>query len=156
MQPLNRGPNCHLHGYIPSGPLKFTRTTLCTLCPSQLLSLEETKHQNFTAIFNHLDQLLMSIEFQETAALPKTILRTIKREYLKLQPDEKINIATTKDLDNTSVKQMSLSLKAPFTNCVCNTSTEPKVRIAKILNRVPLFYELYRRALIFYSANRKR
>jgi hypothetical protein len=71
----------------------------------------------------------MSIH-QETAALPKTILRTIKREYLKLQPDEKINIATTKDLDNTTVEKMSLFLKASFTNCVCNTSTDQKVRIA--------------------------
>ena len=140
----------------PCRPLKFTRTTFWPLCPSQLLSLEETKHQNFTAIFNHLDQLLMSIEFQETAALPKTILRTIKREYLKLQPDEKINIATTKDLDNTTVEQMSLCLKAPFTNCVCNTSTEQKVRIAKKLNRVLFFYDLYRGSLIFDSANRTR
>ena len=74
----------------------------------------------------------MSIEFQETAALPKTILRTIKREYLKLQPDEKINIATTKDLDNPTVEQLSLCLKAPFTNCACNTSTEQKVQIAKL------------------------
>ena len=108
----------------PCRPLEFTRTKFWPLCPSQLLYLEETKHQNFTAIFNHLDQLLMSIEFQETAALPKTILRIIKREYLKLQPDKKINIATTKDLDNTSVEQMSLCFKAPFTNCALSKKCE--------------------------------
>ena len=71
----------------------------------------------------------MSIEFQETAALPKTILRTIKREYLKLQPDEKINLTDAKDLDNTTVEQISLCLKAPFTNCVATRPLSKKCEL---------------------------
>ena len=45
-----------------------------SLLQGKICSLET--QQKFTAVFNHLDQLLMSIEFHETK-LPKTILRTI-------------------------------------------------------------------------------
>ena len=71
--------------------------------------------QKFTAVFNRLDQLLMSIEFQETK-LPKTMLKNIQRGFLQLQPRQ--IVLASRDLNPESDERISLMLKVTFINYV--------------------------------------
>ena len=67
---------------------------------------EGTTHQKFSAIFNRLDQLLMSIDIEETTTLPKKLSRTIQGRCL-----EQNIIVKSKDLDAFSVERISHCLR---------------------------------------------
>ena len=78
------------------------------------ISCLETQ-QKFTAVLNRLDQLLMSIDFQQTK-LPKTILRTVQSGFLQLEPKQ--IVLTSRDLNPESDERISHTLKGSFINYV--------------------------------------
>ena len=78
------------------------------------ISCLETQ-QKFTAVLNRLDQLLMSIDFQQTK-LPKTMLRTVQSGFLQLKPKQ--IVLTSRDLNPESDERISHTLEGSFINYV--------------------------------------